>query len=75
MKTMNLRAEGIMCTGCAQDLETVLRETRGVQDASVSYKEETVRVLYDPGIIKGKEIFLMVARMGFRPKIIQGAAE
>lgn len=70
VKSLNLQAEGIMCAGCAEDLEKVLRETTGVHDVSVSYREETVKVLYDPEVIDGKKIFLMVARMGFRPKPI-----
>jgi copper chaperone CopZ len=36
-KVLRLQAEGIMCTGCVEDMQTVLRNTEGINDAKVSF--------------------------------------
>lgn len=44
---MKLKVEGIVCTGCEEDMKKILSETDGVLDASVNYADETIHPLKD----------------------------
>ena len=70
LKEMNLKADGIVCTGCAGDMETVLLDKDGIEDASVSFKDDIIQVTYDPDIIDRKHVFMAVRKLGFPVKII-----
>ncbi|MBU0728850.1 MAG: heavy-metal-associated domain-containing protein [Proteobacteria bacterium] len=69
-KTLRLLVEGIVCTGCAQDMETVLKDTEGILDVSVDYAEGTITMEYEPDEISEKELFIKVRKFGFNTKII-----
>ena len=70
LKEMKLRAEGIVCTGCAGDMENLLLNKEGIKDASVSFIDDFIKVIYDPVIIDRKHVYLAVRRLGFPVKII-----
>ena len=70
IKEMKVQLEGITCTGCAMDMETLLHEKEGIVDASVSFKDGTVHVRYDSGVLDRKNLFLTVRKLGFKAKII-----
>lgn len=67
---MMLRAEGMNCAGCAGDMETVLRATAGIIDASVNFADETIYVKYDPQVRDRQNIFSVVRRLGYKVSII-----
>ncbi|MBI4843186.1 MAG: heavy-metal-associated domain-containing protein [Nitrospirae bacterium] len=69
-KEMKLKAEGIICMSCAEDMETLLREKEGILDAHVNYAEELISVKYDPSIMSSKEVYAAVRRLGFHVKIL-----
>ncbi|MCG2710562.1 MAG: heavy metal-associated domain-containing protein [Thermodesulfovibrionales bacterium] len=69
-KEINLQAEGISCTGCAIDMETVLRNTNGILKAAVNYMTGIINIEYDPDEIDGEQIFAIIRKMGFRTKIL-----
>ena len=69
-KTLRLLVEGIVCTGCAIDMENVLKDTEGILDVSVDYAEGIVSIEYEPDEIDEKELFIKVQRFGFNTKII-----
>jgi copper chaperone CopZ len=70
IKEMKLKVEGIVCTGCAEDLKKILRETDGVLDASVNYKDETIYIKYDPELIDRKKVYFAVRKLVNASKII-----
>ena len=70
IKDMKIKVEGIVCTGCAEDMKKILSETAGVLDAVVNYTEETIHVRYDPGIIDRKKVYFTVRRLVNSGKII-----
>jgi len=43
---LSLQVEGISCTGCAMDMETVLRNTSGILKATVSYTTGLIDIEY-----------------------------
>lgn len=61
-----------MCTGCVEDMQTVLRNTDGILDASVSYADGMINIRYDPQAIDEKKVFFMVRKLGFKTTILRG---
>jgi len=70
LKEMNLKADGIVCTGCAKDMEDLLLDKEGIEDASVSFIDDIIQVRYNPDIIDRKHVYMAVRRLGFPVKII-----
>lgn len=67
---LSLQVEGISCTGCAIDMEAVLRNTSGILKAAVNYMTGIINIEYDPDEINGKQIFAIIRKMGFKTKIL-----
>lgn len=61
-----------MCTGCVEDMQTVLRDTEGINDATVSFSDGIININYDPEIIDTREVFIRVKNLGFTTKILEG---
>lgn len=70
-RRMVFEAEGIICSGCAMDMETVLRGKFGVVDVAVSYSDGTIAVEYDPEDIFEEEILDQIKRFGFKTKRVE----
>ena len=69
-KEMSLRADGITCTSCAEDMEKILKDREGIIDVSVSFVDDAVIIKYDPGVIDRKEVYTAVRKLGFPLKIV-----
>lgn len=70
MKEMKLKAEVIVCAGCADDMEKILRETEGILDASVDYPDEVIYIKYDPVLIDRKKVYLAARKLCKIRKVI-----
>ncbi len=70
LKDMKLQAQGITCSSCTADMEAILRNTRGIADATVTFSNETIHIRYDPEVIDRKQVFLAARKLGFDLKII-----
>ncbi|UCH44382.1 MAG: heavy-metal-associated domain-containing protein [Nitrospiraceae bacterium] len=70
LKEMRLKAEGIVCTGCAEDMENILLDKEGIEEATVSFIDDFIEVKYDADVIDRKNVFLAVRKLGFPVKII-----
>ncbi|MEK6582768.1 MAG: heavy metal-associated domain-containing protein [Nitrospirota bacterium] len=70
LKQVNIQVEGISCTGCATDIETILRNTDGILDAKVIYATGMIKIEYDPSEIKTDQIFSIVKKIGFNIKTL-----
>ena len=66
--------EGIICTGCAMDMETVILNTDGIEEASVNYADGTFTIKYDTDEIDAQDVFEKVKKLGFKTKILSGGA-
>ncbi len=66
MKRMNLKVEGITCSGCAVDIESVLKNTDGIMDAEVSYAEGAINVDYHPEDIGEKQVVDLIKKLGLQ---------
>jgi copper chaperone CopZ len=67
---MELEVENIPCSGCAEDMARVLRETEGILEASVNVSEGSIRVGYDQDVIDGRKVFLRVRKLGFPARVV-----
>jgi len=70
LKEMRLKAEGIVCTGCAEDMENILLDKEGIEEATVSFIDDFIEVKYDADVIDRKNVFIAVRKLGFPVKII-----
>ena len=73
VKEIKLQLEGITCTGCAEDMQTILRGKEGILDASVNFAEGRVNIRYDAELIDRKQIFLTVRKLGFKTNILSAS--
>lgn len=47
IKEIKLKVDDIVCTGCAEDMETLLRDQDGILEANVSFTNDTIELKYD----------------------------
>ena len=62
--------EGITCTGCAMDMENIMLDIDGVEEASVNYAEGVFIIQYNPLEIEEKSIVKKVKTLGFKAKLL-----
>ncbi len=72
MAEIKFLVEGIVCTGCAMDMETVMLDMDGVEDASVNYKDGVFSITFEPAEIAVETIIKKVEKLGFKTKILTG---
>ena len=64
--------EDITCTGCAMDMENIVLDLNGVEEASLNYADGEFIIQYDPEAIEEKNIINKVKNLGFKTKLITG---
>jgi len=67
---ISMQVEGIVCTGCATDMETVLAATDGILDVQVSYADGTVIIDYAPDEINQETLLAKVNGFGMKARIV-----
>ena len=72
MAEIKFLVEGIVCTGCAMDMENIMLDMDGVEEASVNFKDGIFSITYDPDEIEAKTITKKVKNLGFKTKILIG---
>jgi copper chaperone CopZ len=70
MAEIKFAVEGIVCTGCAMDMENIMLDMDGIEDASVNFKDGIFSITYDPAEIELKTIIKKVKNLGFKTKIL-----
>lgn len=70
-REMVLQAEDITCSGCAGDMEKILRQREGVMEASVDFTNGIIRVKYNPLLLDRKAVFGAVRGLGFKVRIVE----
>ena len=66
MTNIELKIEGMHCTGCSTRLEKVLNNVDGVEDAKVSLEEKKADIKYDETQVSEKELIDVVEDAGFK---------
>ncbi|MGB3647107.1 MAG: heavy metal-associated domain-containing protein [Desulfobulbales bacterium] len=62
--------EGIVCTGCAMDMENILLDMDGVEEASVNYADGIFSITYNPEEVGVNTIIKKVKSLGFKTKTL-----
>ena len=70
MAEIKFLVEGIVCTGCAMDMENIILDMDGVEEASVSFVDGVFSITYDPAKIEVKTIINKVKNLGFKTKTL-----
>lgn len=65
MKEINLKINGMKCTGCSQRLENALKNADGIEDASVDLDTREAKIKYNPDEISENDICEVVSDVGF----------
>jgi copper chaperone CopZ len=65
LNTLVLSISGMHCDGCAETIKSLLSLEDGVATASVSYRDATARILYDPARTGPDNLAKAVERAGF----------
>ena len=60
MKEINLKIEGMHCTGCSNRLEKVLNNTDGIEKAKVNFEDKKATISFDETKINEEEIKEMI---------------
>lgn len=67
---LSLQVEGISCTGCAMDIETVLSNRDGILKVTVGYATETIDIEYNPAETDSDKILSAIKKMGLKIKVL-----
>ena len=70
MAEIRFLVEGIVCTGCAMDMENIMLDMDGVEDAAVDFKDGVFSITYDPDEIGPETITEKVKNLGFKTRIL-----
>jgi Cu+-exporting ATPase len=65
LKKISLKITGMTCASCAQNIETALKKTEGVKDASVNFSFEKARVEYDAAVVTPQRLENVVTSLGY----------
>lgn len=66
MKTLVVTIDGMHCDGCAETIKGLLAVEDGVKASTVSFKEGSARVLYDPAIVDEKKLMAAIEKGGYK---------
>ncbi len=72
MKHIKLHIEGMNCTSCVGDIESVVQALSGVHNASVSFATSTIHIEYSEEEINEHTIVTAIDKLGYKAHI-QGA--
>lgn len=65
MEKKTIAVCGMMCAGCAANVERRMRQLRGVQSADVNLPARTVLVSYDPSVITPQMMKNEIGKIGY----------
>ena len=70
MAEITFLVEGIVCTGCAMDMENIMLDMDGVEEASVNFAVGIFSITYNPDEVGVNTIITKVKNLGFKTKIL-----
>ena len=64
-QTTSLQIRGISCASCVARIEKTLKGLSGVKEASVNLATEKAAILYDPRVVKERDLVLAIEDLGY----------
>ena len=65
MENIILKINGMKCTGCSQRVEKALKNTDGVEEASVNLETKEANITYNKDEISYEKICKTILELGF----------
>ncbi|RWI36163.1 MAG: MerR family transcriptional regulator [Mesorhizobium sp.] len=65
MKTTTFKIEGMHCDGCARTIEALVSTEPGVRKATVSFKTQEARILFDPKAMSADQLAAAIRKAGY----------
>ncbi len=65
IKTLNLPVLGMSCAGCASSVEESLHDLPGIQEASVNYASQMLKLRYEPKSVQLERVHKAVQDAGY----------
>ena len=56
---------GLSCASCAISVESMLKEQKGVLNASVNYANSLAQVEFEPAIVQGEDLKSIIQSIGY----------
>ncbi len=66
MKSLEVKIEGMHCSGCASTIQALLKHEPGVQSVSVSYEKSGASIYYDPARTDPQRLQAAIEKAGYR---------
>jgi Cd2+/Zn2+-exporting ATPase len=63
---IQFQVKGIMCSGCALDMENILQDIDGIEDAAVNFTDGIIAITFNPVEIDEKTLTARVRKLGFK---------
>ncbi len=61
--------EGMHCTGCSNGIKAMLKRTKGVVSAEVSYENKEASVEFNPADVTRDKILEVITNLGYKASI------
>ena len=65
MENINLKINGMKCTGCSQRVERALKNTDGIEDTSVNLETKEANISYNKDLVTYDKICEAIVDLGF----------
>lgn len=65
VKTATFKIDGMHCDGCARTIEALVSTEPGVRKATVSFKAEEARILFDPQALGEDQLAAAIRKAGY----------
>jgi copper chaperone CopZ len=65
MEKLTLVIKDMHCASCAMRIEGIEDDLPGIQDISASYRQGTVKLVYDPKLVSEEQIRAAIAKLGY----------
>ncbi|XP_027015755.2 copper-transporting ATPase 2 isoform X2 [Tachysurus fulvidraco] len=71
---LDLSVTGMTCASCVHNIETKLRSTNGILEATVALATGKARVKFDPDVVGARDIIRVIEGLGFGVSLIKNNA-
>jgi P-type Cu+ transporter len=71
-QTVHIKISGMDCSSCVMDIDGVLEDIQGVEEARTSFSNETTSIRFDPQKVAPEDFIQTLVKAGYTAQIING---
>jgi copper chaperone CopZ len=68
--TLTIKIKGMDCSSCVIDIDGVLEDTDGVEEARTNFAKEQTSVMFNPAKVKPEKLVGIIAEIGYEAVIV-----